>query len=239
MTPEEIVSAMETVQTSLAQMRDVKNPRTSAELCLVSLCSDAGGDSVHKLRARLSRLEEQVERGIPAAPQVERQPVQEEYPPLPEDWDEPGIPASPIETTPRPIDHPVAADEPVPTTPVEESTIEPEPENKGVKDSSLWPMIRSQALQSLPIDVRISLEDGDRVRGYVEGNILYVEPQITFLVKRLQKQDVVQRLAEAAMTVCGREIRVQVRERQPELRQTRSLDELKQFKEVHFVTENK
>lgn len=236
MTPEEIVSAMETVQAALAQMRDVINPRTSAELCLVSLCSDTAGDSVRKLRARLSRLEEQVERGIPVSAAAERQPVQEEYPPIPEDWEEPMVSAAPAEEEQKP--------EAIPASPVKTEQVPPAPEcapepKHDEADSSLWPIIRSEALPSLPIDVRISLEDEDRVKGYVEGNILYVEPQITFLVKRLQKQDVVQRLAEAAKAVCGRELRVQVREQQPEQRQARSLDELKQFKEVHFISDKK
>ena len=77
-------------------------------------------------------------------------------------------------------------------------------------------------------------EDEGRIRGYVDGNLLILEPENAFLLARFQKQDVIQRLAEAARSVTGREFRVQVRERKPEERQTRSLDELKQFKEVHF-----
>ena len=101
-------------------------------------------------------------------------------------------------------------------------------------DEELWPKIRSAALPAVPMDVRISLEDEGRIRGFVEGNLLILEPENAFLLARFQKQDVIQRMAEAARSVTGRELRVQVRERKPEERQTRSLDELKQFKEVHF-----
>ena len=86
----------------------------------------------------------------------------------------------------------------------------------------------------LPIDSRISLEDDSRVQGRVEGNFLILESPLSFLVDRFQKQDVLQRLSEAARSVSGRELRVQVRLRQEEQRQVRSLDDLRKFKEVHF-----
>ena len=110
----------------------------------------------------------------------------------------------------------------------------PEPVEPLQPDAELWPKIRAAALPTVPMDARINLEDEGRIRGFVEGNLLILEPENAFLLARFQKQDVIQRLAEAARSVTRREFRVQVRERKPEERQTRSLDELKQFKEVHF-----
>ncbi|MDO5002576.1 MAG: DNA polymerase III subunit gamma/tau, partial [Eubacteriales bacterium] len=66
MTTEELLSAMSTLQTHMAALKDVKNPKTAAELCLVSLCDDTAGDSVPALKARVSRLEEQMKTGVPA-----------------------------------------------------------------------------------------------------------------------------------------------------------------------------
>ena len=59
MTREEILCALDKLQNAQGAMRTVNNPRMNAELCLVSLCEDAAGDSFASLRARLSRLEEE------------------------------------------------------------------------------------------------------------------------------------------------------------------------------------
>jgi hypothetical protein len=227
MTTEELISALETIQKTLAGLREVKNPRTAAELCLVSLCSDAAGDSIDRLRARISRLEEQVERGVPlrhSAPVVVPSETEE---PLP---DEP-VPEEPSEAWDAP--------EPLPPEPTAPEETAPSAPPAAPSDGELWPKIRSAVLPLVPMDARVSLEDTDRIRGLVEGNTLIIEPQNTFLVQRFQKQDVHQLLAQTAKTVAGRELRVLVRERQPEERQKRSLDELKQFKEVHFITDQR
>ena len=68
----------------------------------------------------------------------------------------------------------------------------------------------------------------------MEGKLLLLEAQSSFLVQRFQRQDVIQALKDAARSVCGQEMRLQVREKQAEERKNRSLDDLKQFKEVHF-----
>ena len=227
MTTEELISAMETIQKTLAGLREVKNPRTAAELCLVSLCSDAGGDSIDRLRARISRLEEQVERGVPLRPSAPVVVPSETEEPLP---DEP-VPEEPSEAWDAP--------EPLPQEPAEQEEAAPSAPPAAPSDGELWPKIRSAVLPLVPMDARVSLEDTDRIRGLVEGNTLIIEPQNTFLVQRFQKQDVHQLLAPAAKTVAGRELRVLVRERQPEERRKRSLDELKQFKEVHFITDQR
>ena len=230
MTTEELISAMETIQKTLAGLREVKNPRTAAELCLVSLCSDAAGDSIDRLRARISRLEEQVERGVPvrsSPPAV-----------IPPETEEP-LPDEPLSELPSEAWDEPEPQHPEPPEPTEPEDTAPSAPPAAPSDGELWPKIRSAVLPLVPMDARVSLEDPDRIRGLVEGNTLIIEPQNTFLVQRFQKQDVHQLLAQAAKTVVGRELRVLVRERQPEERQKRSLDELKQFKEVHFITDQR
>ena len=109
----------------------------------------------------------------------------------------------------------------------------PVPEASG----DLWPGIRGAVIPMLPLDIRFTMEDESRIRGSVEGNQILLEAQTSFLVTRLQKQDVVQNLMEAGRKVCGKEMRVQVREFRAEEPPKRSLDDLRQFKEVRFVHE--
>ena len=63
MTGEELLCALNTVQSSMASLRESKNPRTVVELCLISLCDNTMGDSIASLKARISRLEKQIKDG--------------------------------------------------------------------------------------------------------------------------------------------------------------------------------
>ena len=63
MTKEELLYCMDAVLAALARIRQVRNPRMVAEVCLVNLCDKRNAESVSALRARLSRLEESVRTG--------------------------------------------------------------------------------------------------------------------------------------------------------------------------------
>ena len=52
---------------------------------------------------------------------------------------------------------------------------------------------------------------------------------------RLSRQPIIQKIAEAASGIAGREIRVLVSELRRDDGGVRSLDDLKQFKEVKFI----
>ena len=245
MTAESVVAAMETIQTALAKLRDSNNPRTSAELCIVSLCCDTAGDSVSSLRARISRLEEQVERGFVAQSAAPRfSPLTEdEIPHVEEDQGE--LASFEVELTEEPGTVYEEATEFAPTTePAPSTALQPEkPASAEVhvvqesSDAALWEKLRLALLPKLPFDVRMMLEDGDRVRGSVEGNVVLLEGQSAFIANRFRRQDVMQTLIDTARSVCGRDMRIVSREKQTESREGRSLEELKQFKEVHFVSE--
>ena len=249
MTTETVVAAMDTIQNTLSGLRDVNNPRTAAELCLVSLSCHADGDSIAGLRARISRLEEQVESGaIPQpTPTIRPQPPEEEI--LWEDMDlhaeedENAVffPASVTEEAPEeenweePIELPVL--ESMPSLPETSPSCSEEKQPETENGSTDWEQIRDATLPLLPVDTRILLDDPDRVSGRIEGNVLIVEAQTEFVVKRFQKPDVAESLMKAARKVCGRELRVQVGLKAAGDRPTRSLEDLKQFKEVHFIPE--
>ena len=71
LTTEEVLAAMNTLQTALSAAKAAKDPKTAAELCLVTLCSGLLKQEMPDLDARLSRVERTVEElrvsGFPAA----------------------------------------------------------------------------------------------------------------------------------------------------------------------------
>lgn len=258
MTTEQIVAAMETIQKTLSSLRDVSNPRTAAELCLVSLCCDSAGDSIASLRSRISRLEEQVERGVPAAPpppqpypeREDPEPGEPDFYPPDEDgqlFTEAPVPEPPDELEPCPeepipddalpaepresLSQPAAADNAPPPR------LEPTASPPSGNSRELWNRICSAVMPSLPLDVQMLLQDEERVSGSFEGNAVLIETQNDFQARRFQRQEVLLAFQAAGRQVFGHDVRIQVRERQTESRATRSLDDLRQFKEVHFISE--
>ena len=127
MTTEELSAGMETLQAALISARASRSPRTSAELCLVTLCSSLLKMDMPDFNARLSRIEESLARGeFAASPRPARgeddkpddredadsPPWEEEVPPpYPEEEappppreEEPARPASPAPEEDEPLD---------------------------------------------------------------------------------------------------------------------------------------
>ena len=225
MTTEEILAAMDSLQCALNGLREARNPRTAAELCLVALCEDAGGDGPLALRARISRLEEDMARGLPmqTVPAADRRESREtDEPPCFADEEEAPLPE---EYPPPPEEEPA----PPPAVPQPPRTAPAAP-------ALSWREIAERAAALLPADLRVSLRDENRVKGSVEGSslLLYVVPG--FLYTRFNRPDILDRFAQAAQELSGQALRVQLKELDQSREQTRrSLDELKSFKEVRFI----
>ena len=114
LTSEELTAGMGTLQDALIAARSAHSPRTTAELCLVTLCSSLLKQDMPDFNARLSRIEEELASGAisfiprggspaPAPREADEEPFEEpeeERPPLPEEDDlpwneEPPAPAAP------------------------------------------------------------------------------------------------------------------------------------------------
>ena len=231
LTAEELIAAMDTLQRAVAGLRDAGNPKTAAELCLVSLCRDAGGDGIPDLRARISRLEEEVARGIPAR-QASYEDGYPELPPeeapAPEDDEDPPFPDSglPDEEPPAPQD-----EEEMPVS-------EPEPEPPASAAELNWQELCEAVKPRLPMDLRLALEDAGIVRPIIAGDLVRVQVKPGFTLDRFKRPDVAESFAQEASRLAGREIRVTIGELREDARPQRSLDELRQFKEVHFKEYN-
>ena len=235
MTTEELLCAMETLQRSTDALRDAKNPKMTVELCLVSLCDNAAGESIASLRARISRLEEDVARGIPvrttpAAP--------ERYPERDARSDEPEEPLRSPEPEEDELDLSRFQEEQPEDAFLRRREAEEAPRTAEAAPAPAGSFKDVLALvkPKLPMDLRFSIDDENKLCAVLDGSTLRLEAQPGFMFERLKKQqDVVQHIAEAARKVYGRELRVQLTELQPRQRQVRDLEELRQYPEVHFA----
>lgn len=246
MTTEEIICAMETVQKYTASMRESTSPKTTAELCLVSLCDNTMGESIAELRARISRLELQISSGSftpvredkhPTPAPAEEEPERYE-PELPQRREETSIPEE------DDLDPEMFMEEQPEDSFVQRGgRVEPEPQAEpealpkadAPAGKPTWKDICAKAAGALPMDIKLRLDDSASVRGKIENGTLRIEVVPGFLYGRFNRQDVLAKFSEAATALAGKEIHALLSELHDEPRPQRSLDELKQFKEVKFI----
>ena len=244
MTTEEIICAMETVQKYTASMRESTSPKTTAELCLVSLCDNTMGESIAELRARISRLELQMSSGsfTPVREDTHPAPAEEEperYEPEPPRRREEAYIPEEDDLDPEMF----AEEQPEDSFVQRGGRVEPEhqaePEAQPKTDvpagEPAWKDICAKAAGSLPMDIKLRLDDSASVRGKIENGTLRIEVVPGFLYGRFNRQDVLAKFSEAATALAGKEIHALLSELHDEPRPQRSLDELKQFKEVKFI----
>lgn len=245
MTTEELLCAMNTLQRTLSSVKDAKNPKTAAELCLVSLCSSTMGESITELRARISRLERQMEEGVPVR--------QDEWDVVPPEYDERDFEEDYEEEPPEPPVHfeELEDDDPGPEVFIDEPRENLPAKNQGrqaekkpeepvrpaapAEKVPTWAEICSRVSDRLPMDLKILLGDNTKLRGRAEGDVFHLEAMPGFIYGRFNKQEVLQLFAQAASELAGREIRVMLSELRPNERQRRDIDELRAFKEVKFI----
>ena len=264
MTPAEVLSALETVQDAQEQMGRSRNLRMTVELCLISLCDPSLSDSTASLRARISRLEQQVANGVPVqaapavspAPAKKAAPVREKAAPV-----QPAVPVDqpddrpPWEEEPpvRPVidDRPPWDDPPLPDEPPEEYPPLPEEPPLPVEPRyERRPAPRRDPEPSVPVarDERWT-EFMDLARQELKGGVFsllyqcsgtFGEDELTisapdFPFGQLSQQANQQKLRDCAAKFYGRSVQVKVVNSESGApRATRSLDELKKLDVVKF-----
>ena len=240
MTTEEMLAALDTLQGALASLKEAKNPRLTAELCLVSLAESPAGESISQLRARISRLERQLESGVVVKPAEEKALAEERTPPEADEEDELWEALAPQNPEPdyEELD-PMQFAEEQPEDSFQQRSDKmsaPAAAPAGeVEDGLPWKQIRDKAAAMLPVDVAMHIRDENSVEARDENGVLRLLVKPGFVYGRFNRADIISKISAAASQLCGREVRVLVAERQEQQHSQRSLDELKQFKEVRFI----
>ncbi|MFB0921842.1 MAG: DNA polymerase III subunit gamma/tau [Oscillospiraceae bacterium] len=61
MTAEELICGIDSIQAHIGSLRDGRDPKTTAELCVIGLCEPQLGDSTDMLKKRIAKLEQIIE----------------------------------------------------------------------------------------------------------------------------------------------------------------------------------
>ena len=108
----------------------------------------------------------------------------------------------------------------------------PEPDSPDPVGKDFWPDISQQAKSVLPRDMAALLP---MAAGHVEGSTLVVEVEPGFYFTRFNRPEIMDSLSQVASEILGFSVNAKVREKKKEVKKPRSLDELRQYKEVRFV----
>ncbi len=233
-TAAELVQMMTVLQAAQADLYRSSSRRLDAELCLIRLCDRRLSDSTEGLSARLSRLEEQVAKGIvvqrtatpteqeppkkaPEPIAAEDTPPWEDVPP-PEEDEEPFVFAEEEETPPwdrapapeppAPQAAPVSAPPPSPAAPV------PPPKKTG-EGTVEWPAFLS-TLRDLPPMVNSFLHKPESVTGTFEERTLTIWTDSELTQGFLSRGDTPAMLERAAEAYTGQKRRVVFKVGKPE-----------------------
>lgn len=248
LTKAEMLSRINTVSDYLARIRDSKSPRLTAELCIISLCDPALIEGLDELRARVSRIEEDMKNAPRTAVFADEDDEdEEEYHSSLEDLPFDEAPPARSEAEPardeddldlsafteyQPEDDFLDKASPAQLNP----DAAPAAENAPTDNAALWAAILERAEESLPFGIIPILTNPLQAVCDVEYDTLRLRVAPGFYYNTINKQDVLMRLREAANLVTGRSLKVQLSELSSEpVAPKRSLDELKKFKETRFI----
>lgn len=250
LTKAELINRINIVSDSLLKIRDSKSAKLTAELCIISLCDPRLTEGVDELRARISRIEEDLKHAPvrTAVPAAEDDDDEEEFhstldePPF--DLDEPPAPQPRYEDDPadeldpadfaeyQPEDDLLDKKSPVELNPDAPASAADAPQD----NESLWAAIVENAEESLPRGVIPILTNPVQTRCTVSYDTLALEVVPGFFYNAVNNQAVLMRLREAANAVTGRSLKITISElREDNDKPKRDIEELRKFKETRFV----
>ena len=206
------------LQSTIAELPRSGNRRTDAELCLIRLCEPSLDESMSALNARLSRLEELLAGGVPAAcavpatPQKRTQnagtrretrqavpadagnpPWEEERPPLPEEPGErvllSGEPPAKLVEQPKEINY---------------------PQEQAVSGETLWPGLVTGIRGKFPAEYPF-LSNPASVQGRIEDGVLTLWEIDEYIKDMVGKASILEELARLASTQIGKPVRCAVK----------------------------
>ena len=224
---EDLLVNINSIQTALAGMRNIQNPRIAAELCLIGLCEPDLGDGLPALRARVSALEAGSV-NIPVPVQMDHRSAAAENP-LPDDlpWDEPDPVKSPAKEAVEPIKVPDPAPAPKEADPPSVSV-------SGDK-TDIWQNILHRIKGSMAIGTYSIISDPFHASGELRGNLLTVHVANDFARGMLDKPDITELLRRCASELTGQTLTVKFDDRaQAPAANAAQLDSLSKFSNVKF-----
>ena len=244
MTAEELICGIDSAQAHIGSLRDGRDPKTTAELCIIGLCEPQLGDSIDTLKKRIAKLEQIIENKDISCrdnnykdndnkmSQPSNKPAREEI-----------IPKIPFRE--EPIREAVQSSEAEETN-SEKTVLEEEPETDtgseteatpydNAADDGLWAEILAVLKKTmLPGQYNIISSEA-MAKGELLEDTLTVGVPNAFVKGQLEQAQSMECIKAAAQKVTSRALRVKISESKPtQTAGTEKLDGLSRFGNVKF-----
>ncbi|MGI6027923.1 MAG: DNA polymerase III subunit gamma/tau [Candidatus Heteroscillospira sp.] len=236
MTNPALLAGLGTVQRAQRDIRESLNPRVTAEMCIVTLCTPELSNGVEALEERVAALE----RGAASVPaprpgngfipprphRSDPEPVREQPPVQWEKAPEPPAPVHVPEAKPEQAPAAEASEAPQPTAPA------------GDMAPDFWPRMLTELKKVLQIGAYNIISDPFHAEGAAEDGGLCVYVKNSFAMNMLNTPAVQDRLRAVASKVAGGTVPIRIVEGNPPARDAASgndkIDKLMQFGNVKF-----
>ena len=223
--PARLLQMLTVLQDTAARLKESSNSRTDVELCLIRLCDETLDGSVTGLTARLERLEQRMEYGLPAAPAqptpispapapaIETKPAagcgDDDLPP----WDmEPPPAPAPTPAPPKAVSAPLPA-------PAPKAAPAPAPQAAPAgNDAGFWKALVPALMGKVPMGEYTFLSDPGSVSGEYTDGVLTMWVDSDFVKGMMEKPTVQPTVAKEATRMAGRPVQVFVKEGKPPVR---------------------
>ncbi len=247
MTSEQIIANIDAIQSKVGSLRDGRDPKTTAELCIVGMCQPDLGDNLEQLRARVARLENGgIKISAPIQETAETEDVSVPHHIRKESAISGDEPPFDVEPTQQPLKKwvsPVQKEKAVQKTPAEELAVESVDEPHEIlqapkssdadSDSDLWNSIIAALKDTLPVFLQVHLKDS---RGELKDNSFTIFVNNAFKKKQLESVGSQECIRNAITKVVGRPVPFKIVEEKDlgPRSSAGSLDELSKFGNVKF-----
>jgi DNA polymerase-3 subunit gamma/tau len=253
-----LIADIDFIQARIGDLRDGRNPKIAAELCLIGLCEPDLGDGVDRLRARIERLEisianGQIARNIQHSDNLKQNLSDgEKLLPMLTD-DEPPFDISPeiLKDGEKKAQKPERCFEEEPETSFEDGAsdsnsaeaLSPQkpfmesPPEKEVKDQdrsgeNSWEDIKKRLKQTMPVSQYVHIS---QAKGEVKDNEFHIYAASTFYKNGLEKPETQELIRATVQNVLGETLPIRISvDRETAAGDTSKLDELSKFENVKF-----
>ena len=209
-----LVQILGLLQRTIADLPRSANRRTDAELCLIRLCQPALDESLTGLNVRLSRVEELLAGGIPAACPVPSAPLKRSIPEKKTEGQ--AAPVSTAEFPPQEEERPPLPDEPPEpdrrNIPEDQTADAPEPKASASAGSGgdIWPGLVALVRGKFPA-VYPFLSNPAAVQGRLDGGVLTLWAENEFVKSMVGGGHILEELSRLASEQTGSPVRCAVR----------------------------
>ena len=219
--PARLLQMLTILQTTAADLGHSANPRTDAEICLIRLCDETLDSSAAGLTARLERLEQRMEYGVPSAvtPAVNAAPVPSKVP-----AEAPPVSDAPADLPPWEPDAPPvreappkapAQPKPRPAPGFQAAPVRPAPSAPGGSAAAFWKSLSAGLMGKVPMGEYTFLSDPAATVGEYHNGVLNLWTDSDFVKGLLEKPTVLDPVGREAARLAGRPVQVFVKVGRP------------------------